>query len=234
MKIEFLLEEKTLLSTKYIKLISKKDFDKIVIKRNDIKSTNLQFGEISQKDLIIRVSFKTFKNDYIFNVSDILIKTSEIVLLGILNDPLGIYNQGYIDNFKLISDKKEKINWYELNDKQKYYYLRGCYLLNGVKETIDNIDSTIIIDLSKVRTDLDVYYEIGKSFFDSYGYFGTEFHSFRDCLVSVIGSIKKREKMPILKIKGYRSFEKYFANNILFNDFYEMFKRVGFEIDNSQ
>ncbi|MDV7697655.1 hypothetical protein N6B72_12050 [Chryseobacterium soli] len=234
MKIEFLLEEKTLLSTKYIKLISKKDFDKIVIKRNDIKSTNLQFGEISQKNLIIRVSFKTFKNDYIFNVSDILIKTSEIVLLGILNDPLGIYNQGYIDNFKLLSDKKEKINWYELNDKQKYYYLRGCYLLNGVKETIDNIDSTIIIDLSKVRTDLDVYYEIGKSFFDSYGYFGTEFHSFRDCLVSVIGSIKKREKMPILKIKGYRSFEKYFANNILFNDFYEMFKRVGFEIDNSQ
>ncbi|KMQ59938.1 hypothetical protein ACM46_16905 [Chryseobacterium angstadtii] len=234
MKIEFLLEEKTLLSAKYIKLIDKKDFDKIVIKRSDIKSTNLQFGEISQKDLIIRISFKTFKNDYIFNVSDILIKTTEIVLLGIFNDPLGIYNQGYIDNFKLLSDKKEKINWYELNDKQKYYYLRGCYLLNGVRETIDNVDSTIIIDLSKVRIDLDVYYEIGKSFFKSYGYFGTEFHSFRDCLVSVIGSIRKREKVPILKIEGHRSFEKYFANNILFNDFYEMFKRVGFEIDNLQ
>lgn len=232
MEIKILSEKKILLTTKYIKLIGKKDFDKIIIKRNDIKSVNLQFGEISNQDLIIKVYFKTFENEYVFSVSDILITNREIVLTGILNDPLGIYNQGYIDNFKLLSDKKGKIKWYEFNDKQKYYYLRGCYLLNGVRENIDNTNSVIEIDLSKVRTDLDVYYEIGKAFFNTYGYFGTEFHSFRDCLVSVKESMKIKGRMPTLKIKGYKNFEKYFSNNILFNDFYEKFTNIGFEIVN--
>jgi len=237
MEINFLLQEKTLLSTKYIKLIRKKDFDKIIIKKDDIKSANLQFAEISKQNLIIRVIFrglKDFKNDYFFNVSDILLKTREIVLTGILDDPLWIYKQGYIDNFKLLTEKKEKIKWYELNDKQKYYYLRGCVLLNGVKETIDNMNPVIVIDLSKARTDLDVYYEIGKAFFNSYGYFGTEFHSFRDCLISIDESMRKREKMPVLKIKGFKNFEKYFSGNVLFGDFYEEFTKIGFEIQNSK
>ncbi|AZB11346.1 hypothetical protein EG344_22165 [Chryseobacterium sp. G0162] len=236
MEINFLSEEKTLLSTKYIKLIRKKDFDKIVIKRDDIKSINLQFGEVSKQNIIIRVSFKglkTFKNDYYFNISDILIKNREIILIGVLDDPLWIYNQGYIDNFKLLTDKKEKIKWYELNDKQKYYYLRGCCLLNGVRETIDNTNPIIEIDLSKVRADLDIYYEIGKAFFNSYGYFGTEINSFIDCLISISPSIKKREKTPILKINGYKNFEKYFSNNILFDDFYQEFSKREFEIVNS-
>jgi len=235
MEINFLLQEKTLLLTKYIKLIRKKDFDKIIIKKDDFKSANLQFAEISKQNLIIRVIFrgrKDFKNDYFFYVSDILLKTREIVLTGILDDPLWIYNQGYIDNFKLLTEKKEKIKWYELNDKQKYYYLRGCALLNGVRETIDNMNHVIVIDLSKARKDLDVYYEIGKAFFNSYGYFGTEFHSFRDCLISIDESMRKREKMPVLKIKGFKNFEKSFSGNILFSDFYEEFIRSGFEIQN--
>ncbi|WP_126650261.1 hypothetical protein [Chryseobacterium aureum] len=232
MKIEFLLEEHLLLTTSYIKLVYKKDFDKIIIQREHIKFINLQFGKLLQKDLIIRVSFKTFKNDYAFNASDITINTKEIIISGILNDPLGIYNQGYIDNFKLLTDQKGKIKWYDLNDKQKYYYLRGCVLLGGVKENIDNKNSTIIIDLSNVQIDLDVYYEIGKSFFTSFGYFGTEFHSFRDCLVSIKESLNQRENMPILKIKGYKNFEKNFSNNILFSDFYEKFTNVGFKIEN--
>ena len=237
MEIKFLLEEKTLLSMKYIKLIRKKDFDKITIKKDDIKFINLQFGEISKQDMIIRVSFKglkTFQNDYSFNVSDILIKNKEIVLTGILDDPLWIYNQGYIDNFKLLTDKKEKIKWYELNDKQKYYYLRGCCLLSGVREDIDNMNSVIVIDLSKAKTDLDIYYEIGKAFFKSYGYFGTEFHSFRDCLINIDESMKKREKIPMLKLKGYKNFEKFFLNTALFNDFYNEFETSGFEVDNLQ
>ncbi|KFF73240.1 hypothetical protein HX13_21710 [Chryseobacterium sp. P1-3] len=234
MEINFLSEEKTLLSTRYIKLIRKKDFDKIVIKRGDIKSINLQFEKIYKQDVIIRASFKTFKNDYIFNVSDILISNTEIVLTGILDDPLSIYNQGYIDNFKLLCDKKEKIKWYELNDKQKYYYLRGCYFLGGLRKSIDNMNPIIVIDLSKARTDLDVYYEIGKAFFNSYGYFGTEFHSFRDCLINIDESMRKREKMPVLKIKGFKNFEKYFSDNILFDDFYNEFKASGFEIENSK
>lgn len=235
MEIKFLLKEEPILSTKYVKLIRKKDFDKIIIKKEDIKSANLQFTEISKQNLIIRVTFKglkDFKNDYFFNVSDILLKTKEIDLIGILEDPLWIYNQGYIDNFKLLTDKKEKIKWYELNDKQKYFYLRGCCLLSGVRENIDNMDPVITIDLSKVKTDLDVYYEIGKVFFNSYGYFGTEFHSFRDCLISINESMRKREIMPILKIKGFKNFEKYFSDNILFDDFYNEFKASGFEIDN--
>lgn len=235
MEIKFLSEEKILLSTKYIKLIRKKDFDKIVVKRNDIKSINLQFGEISKQDIIIRVSFKglkTFKNDYYFNVSDILIKNREIVFIGVLDDPLWIYNQGYIDNFKLLTDKREKIKWYEFSDKQKYYYLRGCFLLNGVKETIDNTNPVIEINLSKVRTDLDVYYEIGKAFFNSYGYFGTEINSFIDCLYNIDKSLKRMDRMPVLKIKGYKNFEKYFLDKFLFNDFYNEFKISGFEVDN--
>lgn len=133
---------------------------------------------------------------------------------------MGIYNQGYIDNFRPLSDKKEKIKWYELNDKQKYYYLRGCALLNGVRETIDNMNPVIVIDLSKARTDLNVFYEIGKAFFNSYGYFGTELDSFIDCVISISISIKKKEKMPILKINGYKNFEK--------------FTNIGFEILYSQ
>ncbi|MCJ7933281.1 MAG: hypothetical protein MUW56_06490 [Chryseobacterium sp.] len=237
MEIKFLLGEELILSTKYVKLIRKKDFDKIIIKKEDIKSANLQFAEISKQYLIIRVTFKglkDFKNDYFFNVSDILLKTKEISLTGVLDDPLGIYNQGYIDNFKLLTDKKEKIKWYELNDKQKYFYLRGCCLLSGVRENIDNMNPVIIIDLSKVKTDLDVYYEIGKAFFKSYGYFGTEFHSFRDCLISIYESIKMREQTPLLRIKGYMNFEKRFSDNILFNDFYEEFTKSGFEIQNSK
>ncbi|WP_288447471.1 hypothetical protein [uncultured Chryseobacterium sp.] len=234
MEIKILKEEKTLLLTKYIKLIDKKDFVEIIIKRNDIKSINPQFEEISNIDLIIRVFFKTFKNDYFFNISNVLIKDREVILIGILDDPLGIYNQGYIDNFKLLSDKKEKIKWYELNVKQKYYYLRGCFLLNGIRENIDNTNPIIEIDLSKAKIDLDVYYEIGKALFNSYGYFGTEINSFIDCLISISASMKKREKMPTLEIKGYNSFEKCFSNNILFENFYEEFTKRGYKIINSK
>ncbi|UZT99554.1 hypothetical protein ODZ84_08335 [Chryseobacterium fluminis] len=176
MKIELLLENKILLSAKYIKLKNGNGLDKILIKKIDIKSVDLQCGEAFTKNTIIRISFKNFENSYSFNISDILFKTDRIILMGVLKDPLGIYNQGYIDNFKLISDKKEKIRWYELNNKQKYYYLRGCYFLGGIRNTIDNINPIITIDLSNVKIDLDVYYEIGKSFFKLYGYFGTEFH----------------------------------------------------------
>ncbi|WP_294281687.1 hypothetical protein [uncultured Chryseobacterium sp.] len=234
MKIEFLLEEKSLLSANYIKLIHKRDFDKIVIKRDQIKSVNLDCREIFNGDLIINVSFKSFLNSYNFNISDIVFKTNEIVLIGILDDPLRRYRQGYIDNFKLLSDQKENIKWYELNDKQKYYYLRGCYLLNGIRKDIDDTNAIIVIDLSKARVDLDVYYEIGKAFFKSYGYFGTEFHSFRDYLINIDESIRKREKIPILRIKGYKNFEKYFSDNILFTDFYAEFAASGFEIQNSK
>ncbi len=233
MEIKFLLEEKTLLSTKYIKLINKKHFDKIIIKRNDIKSVNFHCGEAFNKNTIIRISFKNFENNYNFNISDILFKTNSIILMGILDDPLGIYHQGYIDNFKLLTDKKEKIRWYELNNRQKYYYLRGCYFLGGIRNTIDNSNPIITIDLSNVKIDLDVYYEIGKSFFKSYGYFGTEFHSFRDCLINIEESLQKKEKKVILKIKGYKNFEKYFSSNILFNDFYKEFNKSGFEIRNT-
>ncbi len=38
--------------------------------------------------------------------------------------------------------------------------------------------------------------------------------------------------MPILKIKGYKNFERSFSDNILFNDFYEEFTKSGFEIIN--
>ncbi len=234
MEIKILTKEKILLLTKYIKLIDKKDFVEIIIKRDDIKSINPQFGEISNIDLVIRVFFKTFKNDYFFNISNVLIKDREVILIGILDDPLGIYNQGYIDNFKLLSDKKEKIKWYELNDEQKYYYLRGCFLLNGIRETIDNTNQIIEIDLSKAKIDLDVYYEIGKALFNSYGYFGTEINSFIDCLINISASMKKREKMPTLEIKGYNSFEKYFSNNILFENFYREFTKRGYEIINSK
>ncbi|WP_294314287.1 hypothetical protein [uncultured Chryseobacterium sp.] len=232
MKIEFLLGEKTLLSTKYIKLIRKKDLDKIIIKKGDIKLINLQLGELSKKSIILRVSFKSFESNYSFNISDILIKNREIILTGFLDDPLWIYNQGYIDNFKLLTDKKEKIKWYELNDKQKYYYLRGCYLLNGIRESIDNMNPVIIIDMSKVKTDLDFYYEIGNAFFNSYGYFGTEINSFIDCLINISMSIKERDKMPVLQIKGYKNFEKYFSDNIFFDDFYQEFTKRGYEIIN--
>ncbi len=232
MKIEFLLEEKTLLSTKYIKLIRKKDLDKIIIKKGDIKLINLQLGELSKKSIILRVSFKSFESNYSFNISDVLIKNREIILIGFLDDPLWIYNQGYIDNFKLLTDKKEKIKWYELNDKQKYYYLRGCYLLNGIRESIDNMNPVIIIDMSKVKTDLDFYYEIGNAFFNTYGYFGTEINSFIDCLINISMSIKERDKMPVLQIKGYKNFEKYFSDNILFDDFYQEFTKRGYEIIN--
>lgn len=234
MEINFLLGEKTLLSTKYLKLIRKKDLDKITIKKDDIKLINLQFGDILNKDLIIRVSFKTFKSDYCFNVSDILVKNREILLIGILDDPLRIYDQGYIDNFKLLTDTKEKIRWYELNDKQKYYYLRGCLLLNGLRENIDNVNSTIIIDLSKVRIDLDVYYEIGKVFFKSYGYFGTELDSFVDCLINISKSIKNKNEISVLNIKGNENFKKYFSDNMLWKIFYEKFTNIGFEIINSK
>lgn len=237
MKIEIISGENIILSAKYIRIIFKKDYEKIVIKKTDIKSVNLQWGEISIQDLVIRVTFKglkDFENNYVFNASDIIVKNIELILIGILNDPLGIYNQGYVDNFKLLTDKREKINWYQLNEKQKYYYLRGCCLLNGVREDIDNMNSVIQIDLSKVRTNLDVYYEIGKAFFNSYGYFGTEFHSFRDCLINIDQSMKKREKMPILDIKGYKNFEKYFSDNILFSDFYNEFRINGFEVQNSK
>ncbi|WP_295229428.1 hypothetical protein [uncultured Chryseobacterium sp.] len=234
MKIEFLLEEKSLLSANYIKLIHKKDFDKIVVKRDHIKYVNLDCREIFDSNLIISVSFKSFFNSYNFNISDIIFKANEIVLIGNLNDPLCRYRQGYIDNFKLLTDQKENIKWYELNDKQKYYYLRGCYLLNGIRKDIDDINAIIVIDLSKAKVDLDVYYEIGKAFFKSYGYFGTEINSFIDCLYSIDDSMKRRQKMPNLKIKGYKNFEKYFSNNILFTDFYAEFAASGFEIQNSK
>lgn len=232
MKIEFLLEEKSLLSANYIKLMHKRDFDKIVVKRDQIKYVNLDCREIFNGDLIINVSFKSFLNSYNFNISDIVFKTNEIVLIGILDDPLRRYRQGYIDNFKLLSDQKENIKWYELNDKQKYYYLRGCYLLNGIRKDIDDTNAIIVIDLSKARVDLDVYYEIGKAFFKSYGYFGTEINSFVDCLYSIDDSMKRRQKMPNLKIKGYSNFKEYFENNVLFQDFYKEFKASGFEIEN--
>ncbi|WPO84296.1 barstar family protein [Chryseobacterium sp. JJR-5R] len=232
MKIEFLFEEKTLLSAKYIKLITKEDFVRIVVKKEDIKSVNFQFGNILDKDLDVTISFKSFKSNYIFNISDILFKTNEIILIGVLVDSLYLYDQGYIDNFKLLTDNKEKINWYELNKKQKYYYLRGCYFLGGLKKTIENRKPIITVDLSKVKTDLDVYYELGKAFFKSYGYFGTELDSFVDCLINISTSIKDEKTIFILKIKGYENFKKNFSDNILSEIFYEKFTNIGFKIEN--
>lgn len=232
MKIEFLFEEKTLLSAKYIKLITKKDFVRIIVKKEDIKSVNFQFGNILSKDLDVTISFKSFKSNYIFNISDILFKTNEIILIGVLVDSLYLYDQGYIDNFKLLTDNKEKINWYELNKKQKYYYLRGCYFLGGLKKTIENRKPIITVDLSKVKTDLDVYYELGKVFFKSYGYFGTELDSFVDCLINISTSIKNEKTVFILKIKGYENFKKNFSDNILLEIFYEKFTNIGFKIEN--
>ncbi|WPO81903.1 barstar family protein [Chryseobacterium sp. JJR-5R] len=232
MKIEFLFEEKTLLSAKYIKLITKEDFVRIVVKKEDIKSVNFQFGNILDKDLDVTISFKSFKSNYIFNISDILFKTNEIILIGVLVDASYLYDQGYIDNFKLLTDNKEKINWYELNKKQKYYYLRGCYFLGGLKKTIENRKPIITVDLSKVKTDLDVYYELGKAFFKSYGYFGTELDSFVDCLINISTSIKDEKTIFILKIKGYENFKKNFSDNILSEIFYEKFTNIGFKIEN--
>ncbi|GEM_PF-3074026 len=232
MKIELLLENKILLSAKYIKLKNGNGLDKILIKKIDIKSINLQCVGTLNKDVTVSVSFKNIKIDYILTLSDLIINTNEIWLIGVLKDPLGRYHQGYIDNFKLISDKKEKIRWYELNNKQKYYYLRGCYLLKGLKEAIDNTNDTIIIDLSRVITDLDVYYEIGKAFFKSYGYFGTEINSFLDCLCNIDESLSRKEKLPTLKIKGSKNFKKHFYDHILLNTFYEEFNGRGFEIQN--
>lgn len=232
MKIEFLFEEKTLLSAKYIKLITKEDFVRIVVKKEDIKSVNFQFGNILDKDLDVTISFKSFKSNYIFNISDILFKTNEIILIGVLVDASYLYDQGYIDNFKLLTDNKEKINWYELNKKQKYYYLRGCYFLGGLKKTIENRKPIITVDLSKVKTDLDVYYELGKAFFKSHGYFGTELDSFVDCLINISTSIKDEKTVFILKIKGYENFKKNFSDNILSEIFYEKFTNIGFKIEN--
>ncbi|WP_283421287.1 hypothetical protein [Chryseobacterium profundimaris] len=95
------------------------------------------------------------------------------------------------------------------------------------------MNDVIELDLSKTKTDLDVYYEIGKAFFNSYGYYGTEINSFIDCLINIHESLKKREKMPILKIKGYKNFKKHFEDNIFFEDFYNEFGKSGFEIQNS-
>ncbi|WP_294307388.1 hypothetical protein [uncultured Chryseobacterium sp.] len=108
MKIEFLLGEKTLLSTKYIKLIRKKDLDKIIIKKGDIKLINLQLGELSKKSIILRVSFKSFESNYSFNISDILIKNREIILTGFLDDPLWIIIRDIliISSFLRIRKKK--------------------------------------------------------------------------------------------------------------------------------
>jgi len=231
MKIEFLLGEKILLSTKYIKLITKKDFVKIIIKKEDIKFADFQFGKILNRELDIRICFKSFKSEYIFNISDVLFKTNEVILLGVHVDSLYLYDQGYIDNFKLLTDKKEKINWYQLNKKQKYYYLRGCYFLGGLKKTIENRKPAVVVDLSNVKIDLDVYYELGKAFFKSYGYFGTELDSFVDCLINISKSIKNEKHVFILKIKGYENFKKNFSDNILSEIFYEKFTNIGFKIE---
>lgn len=232
MKIEFIIENKILLSTKYIKLLHEKSFDKVIIIKNDIRSIDLQCRNVFNKNLTIRTSYKNYNNNYIFKIDDILMKTNQLILIGNLDDSLSIYEQGYIDNFKLLTDQKGKINWYELNDNQKYFYLRGCYLLGGVKEYIDNINPIITIDLSKAKTDFDVFYEIGRSFFKSYGYFGTEINSFIDCLCNIDESMKKRETMPILQIKGYLNFKKYFEKNTFYDDFYNEFNTSGFTIVN--
>lgn len=232
MKIEFIIENEILLSTKYIKLLHEKSFDKIIIINNDINFSKLQCRDVFNKNLTIKTSYKNYNNSNFFNIHDILIKTNELVLIGVFDDSLNIYEQGYIDNFKLLTDKKGKINWYKLNENQKYFYLRGCYLLGGVKEYIDNINPFITIDLSKAKTDLDVFYEIGKSFFKSDGYFGTEINSFIDCLCNIDESMKKKEMMPVLQIKGHLNFKKYFGNNILYNDFYNEFNTSGFTVIN--
>lgn len=232
MKIEFILENEILLSAKYIKLLHEQNIDKVIIIKNDIISVNLQCRNVLKKDLIITISYKNYSNSYKFKIDDILVKTNQLILVGDLNNSLNTYEQGYIDNFKLLTDNKGKISWYELNDKQKYFYLRGCYLLGGVKESIDNMNLIITIDLSEVKTDLDVFYEIGRSFFKSNGYFGTEINSFIDCLCNIDESMKKREKMPVLQIKGHSNFKKYFENETFYNDFYNEFKISGFKIIN--
>ncbi len=216
----------------YFKVETLNDFNKIIIKKKDIVNSNfLSNHMIINNDIIINVSFKSFNSQYTFQVSEILINIDEIIILGLMIDPLRIFHQGYLDNFKLLEDNNGIVSWYALSIEQKYYYLRGCYFLSGIKNSIDSIKSkTIQIDFSNVHIELDIYYEIGRAFFGLNGYFGTEINSFLDCLYEIGASIKELKEPIILKINGTENFRKNFFNSEIFIVFYEEFGKRNFNL----
>jgi hypothetical protein len=224
MEIYFFLEDQMILAVNYFKMINHEESDEIIINKENILYFGLSNPLIINNDLKINISFKNFNSQYVFHVSDVLININEIQIMGSMIDPLKIFDQGYLDNFKLLTDNNEQIKWYDLNTKQKYYYLRGCYLLSGIKDSLDDVISVgIQIDFSKVRTELDFYYEVSTAFFGEYGYFGTEINSFLDCLYSIGVFIRSKEKPLILNILGYENFSHFLKNTSIFKTFFEEF-----------
>ncbi|MGE7777032.1 hypothetical protein ACQKLP_20095 [Chitinophaga sp. NPDC101104] len=138
------------------------------------------------------------------------------------------YSQGEVDVFKSWQDGHEiKFNSLHVSSIQKLDYIGASLYYSGLsKEIIDS--NEFLIDLSVVKVEIDLFYTIAYSLVGERGYFGHDFHTFRDCLLEVyIGS--GFNKGISIKFKG-RSCLTSSEVNLLLDDIAREFSKYGFNV----
>ena len=71
-----------------------------------------------------------------------------------------------------------------MNSTLKADYIFACLIYSGVSSEIIEQDS-YVFDIGLIKEERDFFYMAGKQFVGERGYFGHDFHAFKDCLLSV-------------------------------------------------
>ena len=99
----------------------------------------------------------------------------------IFNNQLNPFNQSYLDIFYKW-EKGIKTDWKLMKStRNKETWIRCCNILNGVVDSI-KIDKNYVIDGNLVKHPIDFHCLFGELFLGENGYFGSDYHSFKDCL----------------------------------------------------
>jgi hypothetical protein len=161
-------------------------FEGITWVENDIRSLYGYEIEVSvnvysrQKELTPLYDFKIYVLDH-QNLSG----NSWWVSGLIINEYNDEYRQGVVDVFNLWQDEKN-IDWVGLpvNSSLKKDYIFACLVYSGVSNRLNEQDS-YSFDMGLVKEENDFFYLAGKEFIGEKGYFGHDFHAFKDCLLTV-------------------------------------------------
>lgn len=95
------------------------------------------------------------------------------------------YMQGEIDSFN-IWQKGEVFDWFNLpiNSPLKLDYIGACMIYSGLSTKM-NEKEIFYFDISLVKEERDFFYLASLEFVGDRGYFGHDFHTYKDCLLEI-------------------------------------------------
>ncbi|RAI97666.1 hypothetical protein LX64_04969 [Chitinophaga skermanii] len=74
----------------------------------------------------------------------------------------------------------ESIDWYSLNSDSKSNYLAACFFYSGLDFRLKK-KKEFVIDMSKIKEESDIIYELSQEMLENRGYMGKELFTLIDC-----------------------------------------------------